>query len=232
MTEPQTTTALTSAAQPFGYHEMRITQGGKIRAWVDFALKFFEENEDKALVLHTLPAAKDKKPSTDSPMEVEPQDTPQPAQEPSAATEGKKKGISPSTVTIPRLISVVEIIKREYLRAMHARRAPELVGLYQYNEIGCLKEEGAATVGGQEGAEDRAKMLTDALSGNNVEIKKSPYMKVTLCRKELPALASRGATVQGPLKRKLSKSARGRLKKRQQKERVTGDQSENGIGRE
>jgi hypothetical protein len=23
-------------------HEMRITQGGKIRAWVEFALKFFE----------------------------------------------------------------------------------------------------------------------------------------------------------------------------------------------
>jgi hypothetical protein len=26
----------------FESHEMRITQGGKIRAWVDFALKFFE----------------------------------------------------------------------------------------------------------------------------------------------------------------------------------------------
>ena len=26
----------------FGTHEMRITQGGKIRAWVEFALKFFE----------------------------------------------------------------------------------------------------------------------------------------------------------------------------------------------
>lgn len=26
----------------FESHEMRITQGGKIRAWVDYALKFFE----------------------------------------------------------------------------------------------------------------------------------------------------------------------------------------------
>jgi hypothetical protein len=26
----------------FASHEMRITQGGKIRAWVEFALKFFE----------------------------------------------------------------------------------------------------------------------------------------------------------------------------------------------
>lgn len=26
----------------FTSHEMRITQGGKIRAWVEFALKFFE----------------------------------------------------------------------------------------------------------------------------------------------------------------------------------------------
>ena len=26
----------------FASHEIRITQGGKIRAWVEFALKFFE----------------------------------------------------------------------------------------------------------------------------------------------------------------------------------------------
>jgi len=26
----------------FTSHEMRITQGGKVRAWVEFALKFFE----------------------------------------------------------------------------------------------------------------------------------------------------------------------------------------------
>jgi hypothetical protein len=26
----------------FESHEMRITQGGKIRSWVEFALKFFE----------------------------------------------------------------------------------------------------------------------------------------------------------------------------------------------
>ncbi len=32
----------TGSSSEFAYHEMRITQGGKIRAWVEFALKFFE----------------------------------------------------------------------------------------------------------------------------------------------------------------------------------------------
>ena len=30
-------------------HEMRITQGGKIRAWVEFALKFFEARKSHSI---------------------------------------------------------------------------------------------------------------------------------------------------------------------------------------
>jgi hypothetical protein len=32
----------TGPSSEFASHEMRITQSGKIRAWVEFALKFFE----------------------------------------------------------------------------------------------------------------------------------------------------------------------------------------------
>ncbi|KAH9999207.1 hypothetical protein BJV74DRAFT_728054, partial [Russula compacta] len=192
-------------------HEVRITQGGKIRAWVEFALKFFEENEEKALVLHTLPGAiKSKKTEVAADDDKESREAPQ-------GTDGgnkEKKGrLSVSTITIPRLISVVEIIKREYLAAMNVKRSPDLVGLYQYNEMGSLENER-----GEDGEEDRVKTITEALSGTkNVRMERSPYMKITLCRKEVAGMKERGATSQAPLKRKLSKSAKGRLKKRVRK---------------
>jgi hypothetical protein len=76
------------------------------------------------------------------------------------ATNDKKKGLSPSTTTIPRLITVAEIIKREYLIAMDAKRMSGLEGLYQYNEIGCV-ENGVE----DEAGEDRLTMLAEALEG-------------------------------------------------------------------
>ena len=82
-------------------------------------------------------------------------------------TTKEKKGLSPSTTTIPRLITVAEIIKREYLLAMDAKRMPDLVGLYQYNQIGCIEKgvENEAEEEKDEDAEDRMKMLAEALEG-------------------------------------------------------------------
>ncbi|KAH8994806.1 hypothetical protein EDB92DRAFT_226626 [Lactarius akahatsu] len=196
----------------FETHEMRITQGGKIRAWVDYALKFFEENEEKALVLHTLPAT-NKGGSVKIGTGVDADDD----NETDIAMKDKKKGLSPSTITIPRLITVAEIIKREYLLAMDAKRLPDLVGLYQYNEMGCIENcvENEVDEERDEGAEDRMKMLAEALA--SIKIERTPYMKITLCRKELASMKNRDTTAQAPLKRKLSKSARGRLRKRQAK---------------
>ncbi|KAI0249852.1 hypothetical protein BJV78DRAFT_631968 [Lactifluus subvellereus] len=209
----------------FEAHEVRITQGGKIHAWVQFALKFFEENDEKALVLHTLPAAAkgNQKTETAAGDDDEPRNAPQSQQDTHLVKESDRKGLSPSTITIPRLISVVEIIKREYLAAMDATKSPSIVGLYQYNEMGCL-EDGTEEKSAGEGM---TMTITEALAGTrNVMTKRSPYMKVTLCRKELAGIQDRGATPQGPLKRKLSKSAKGRLKKRMRKERQ--GESENG----
>jgi len=202
----------------FESHEMRITQGGKIRAWVDFALKFFEENEEKALVLHTLPAANKGESMESGKTGVDAGDNDETLlqRENDTATKDKKKGLSPSTTTIPRLITVAEIIKREYLLAMDARRMSNLVGLYQYNEIGYIENgvENEADEEKDEGAEDRMDMLANALEGKNVKIERTPYMRITLCRKELASIKSGNTTAQAPLKRKLSKSAKGRLRKR------------------
>ncbi|KAN0120902.1 hypothetical protein V8E52_004171 [Russula decolorans] len=212
----------------FASHEMRITQGGKIRAWVEFSLKFFEarktpfhllssklikdtvtqENEEKALVLHTLPAATKGKSKENERGEV-----------------AETSGLSASTATIPRLITVVEIIKREYLAAMNAKRSPHLVGLFQYNEMGSLEDrvENEREEEGEESAGDRMKMITEALAGSkNVQLAKTPYMKVTLCRKELAGMKDGGATAQVALKRKMSRSAKGRAKKAARKASENG----------
>jgi len=209
----------------FESHEIRITQGGKIQLWVDYALKFFEENEEKALVLHTLPAANNGGDIKSGKMvDAGDSDEAQLQQENDIATKDKKRGLSPSTLVIPRLITVAEIIKREYLLAMDTKRMPNLVGLYQYNEIGCI-ENGVDNEADEEkdvGAEDRMKMLAEALEGKNMKIEKRPYMRITLCRKELAGMKSRDTTAQAPLKRKLSRSAKGRLRKRQGKEAENG----------
>jgi hypothetical protein len=111
------------------------------------------------LVLHTLPKGKskeDKRTETAAGDNDEPQDAP-----PDTLKDDTKRGLSSATSTIPRLISVVEIIKREYLVGLDVKKAPNLVGLYQYNEMGCLEEEEER----EERGEDRIKMITEALSG-------------------------------------------------------------------
>ena len=119
-----------------------------------------QENEEKALVLHTLPAA-------NKLVDAGNGDETQLWQETDTAANDRKRGLPLSTVTIPRLITVAEIIKREYLLAMDAKRMPDLVGLYQYNEIGCIENgvENEANEENDEGTDDRSKMLAEALEG-------------------------------------------------------------------
>ena len=50
--------------------------------------------------------------------------------------------MAPSTTLIPRLVSVVEIIKREYVKKLDPALAEKgcLAGLHQYNEVGALED--------------------------------------------------------------------------------------------
>ena len=109
-----------------------------------------------------------------------------------------------STVTIPRLISVVEIVKREHLERLKARRSSSLAGVHQYNEIGALEDLPSSRPPSPD--------VTEMLSGSkyvassvflskvcadrvhSVRIKKTVFMKVTLSRKRLQHLLDRGAT--------------------------------------
>ncbi|KAI0035501.1 hypothetical protein K488DRAFT_23524, partial [Vararia minispora EC-137] len=164
---------------------------------------------DRALVLHTIPPEDSSKNTG-----VEKEKTAEPAPVPSSSK-------MPTAVqAISKLISVVEIIKRQYLASLVDTGG--LVGLHQYNQLGCLEElEDHGAAAAVEMDEDmRAQEITELLSGTkNVRIKRTPYMRVTLSVHEIPSLAADDspATAQPPAKRCLSKSAKGRLKKRLKK---------------
>jgi len=133
-----------------------------------------QDNEERALVLHTLPLAAGGKSKENGKNEVaasegnEPREAPQLPQGTDAIKKETRSGLSASTTTIPRLITVVEIIKREYLAAMNARRSPQIVGLFQYNEVGSLEDQVGNEKGGEgeENAGDRMKMIAEALTGS------------------------------------------------------------------
>ncbi len=204
-------------------------------------------------MLHTLPAAKGKAPALPGePGATEPAGEAAPA---GGEKRGKWEGLHTSLATIPRLVTVVEIIKREYLKTLDPAlaEAGSLSGLHQYNEIGDLEEAGYVERAGDE-EQERIEALALALQGRNQYVltifptsactdecvrsakqKKIAFMRVTLCRKKIPELIGRGATYafslfppttvslfprdrhQEPAVRKLSKSARARLKKKGRK---------------
>ena len=117
------------------------------------------------LTLHTLPA--EPAGSLQSPSDVGRGEVSinTPALQPST----KKEGIPNSTHLIPRLISVAEIIKREYLKKLDTSVADDngcLSGLHQYNELGTLLPSGSGD-DVVDCEERRAQEISRALSGKN-----------------------------------------------------------------
>lgn len=92
------------------------------------------------------------------------------AVEDSPSTDPPKPSKPPScTHNIPRLLSVTEIIKREYLASLEPSFTT-LVGLHQYNYLGFLEgpEINESTIGGGDGDEEkRAEEIIRVLSGKN-----------------------------------------------------------------
>lgn len=127
-------------------HQIRITSHGKIRAWVEFALNHLSVCSSIFMRIMYGPIFLQNNPETPLSLHTLPTDP------------LKGRG---STMTIPRLISVVEIIKREYLAALDINRSTSLRGLHQYNEIGCFDQEKSTT------DDDRTQALAVALEGKN-----------------------------------------------------------------
>ncbi|KAG2145226.1 hypothetical protein DEU56DRAFT_789536 [Suillus clintonianus] len=126
---------------------------------------------------------------------------------------------SPADVTqstIPRLISVVEILKREYLKTLDVSSG-QLTGLHQYNELQWERRGEIPAEG-----EDRASSIARALEGkNHPKLTLTPYMKVTLCTKALEGMhEKKDVTYQTPQTRRLSKNTKARLKKKALKQQT------------
>ena len=120
------------------------------------------------MILHTLPTRKGKEPATEEQVE-----------EPGAVTDlgpavvpagkdGKQGRLHTSMSTIPRLVSVVEIIKREYVKKLDPALAEKgcLAGLHQYNEVGAL-EDLSDEQDKEQTEEDRRAAIIHALQSKN-----------------------------------------------------------------
>lgn len=154
---------------------LRITRHGKLRFWVKKALDFFEVRS----VAHAPP----KHPTLAQ-------------SHPSRPLVLYSPPADVSASTIARLVSVVEIIKREYLKGRDVSTG-DASGLHQYNQL-LFEERGRIPVEG----DDRSDALHLALDGrsqcvtrwccgvadsNCHSVKQSfaPHMKITLSTKAI-----------------------------------------------
>ncbi|CAG8762446.1 16634_t:CDS:2, partial [Acaulospora colombiana] len=132
------------------------------------------ENPGATLVMHTLPLEKgpviDEKVDEDGPSR-------------------KRRKLASPVEDIPRLISVVEIVKREYSKSaskLSRGSSPSGPALHQYNLLGCLstKEEN----------EQQDELLAALDRKNYVQRTGTPYMKIYLSTRIQEDLEKDGAT--------------------------------------
>lgn len=84
------------------------------------------------------------------------------------AAKPKSEKMHPSLALIPRLVSVVEIIKREYVKMLDPALAEKgtVSGLHQYNELGELSVSTADAGEDEDDAEkERLENLATMLQG-------------------------------------------------------------------
>ncbi|KAL1685540.1 hypothetical protein GGG16DRAFT_66087, partial [Schizophyllum commune] len=118
-----------------------------------------------------------------------------------------------STVAMSRLISVAEIVKREYLTELDKKKSTRLNGLHQYNFIGYTDGALSSDKGkGKEKEVSRPEAILDALSGSKYIVQRQlPWMSITL---SIEPLTGQAGSYQQPLPRNLTKSAKTRAKQR------------------
>ncbi|KAH6903919.1 hypothetical protein BKA70DRAFT_1566264 [Coprinopsis sp. MPI-PUGE-AT-0042] len=196
--------------------DIRITSHGKIKTFVSSALNHLQKSGTIPVVLHTLPSSQTQAPKT-----------------------GESSTKLPASVAVvPRLLTVVEIIKREFMKRLAEEKSARMKGLHQYNEVGILEDlpveddtmevEGTEE-SGEEKARKRSEQIVQLLSGNHVKQIQTPYMRVTLSLYEVSGLVDRGATYQPPKTRKISKAAKSRARKRARKEEAGAGEASAGA---
>ncbi|WVQ67876.1 uncharacterized protein L199_006081 [Kwoniella botswanensis] len=174
-------------------YKMRITSGGSISSFVDFAINFLNVNPHTPLVLHTLPP-------------------PQPNQKNTEAGPSTTNKYSTTLLTcttnISRLISVVEIIKRSYIEQLRSSSNDSKTkgkgkmrmskGIWQYTESALYHPpvpdpgtESEEAMGGEMNGLERV------LKGKlRPKMTHHPYLTITLSTIPLGLEQKRNVTVQ------------------------------------
>ncbi|KAK4686428.1 hypothetical protein P7C73_g3700, partial [Tremellales sp. Uapishka_1] len=196
-------------------HEMRIAPSGSMQNYIKFALNFLSENPKRPLVLHTMPPSESSKGPTAS-IALAPPTTP-------TSLPTSTSTLHPSTLSTPRLISIVEIIKRDYMTDLslleNGKGKNRADGLWQYTESGLLSPSSVRPE--QDGRTD----LERVLSGKTKpKMTHQPYLKITLSTRPLGLEKQRNVTCQYVMIRrrrpKASKAAPGE----------TGEETESAKG--
>ncbi|ORX36866.1 hypothetical protein BD324DRAFT_627488 [Kockovaella imperatae] len=216
----------------FQSHSMRITSGGSIHSYVRFALKHLKDNPAIPLVLHTLPSNLPSSPSststkksrtkarTESSVQAAGPDQQAQAQAPVTGDADVNVGsvsskmspsratssLHPCTLTVPRLISVVELIKRQYLleldKSGKGKGKHRATGLWQYTQSGLLSDSADRD---QAGGPNRLKSdafkdpeaLKRVLEGSTrPKMRHRPYLKITLSTRPLDLEKQKNTTCQ------------------------------------
>ncbi|KAG8908334.1 hypothetical protein FRB99_007260 [Tulasnella sp. 403] len=190
-------------------HLLRVGSGSKMKALVKWSIQFLLDNPRRPLTLHTL-----------SPAES--------AFVASGMSRHNRDVVTSKNVSLTaRLISIVEIIKREYPKALRAQtkqsdpiKVLDIVTLYQYNEVKCFED--VESQGGTAAVEpvSREEEIMSAFKGKkHLPVKRTPYMRITLCGRPLPMYEAKGATPQVSNSR-LTKIQRVRAAKRAAKKQT------------
>ncbi|GJJ08664.1 hypothetical protein Clacol_002883 [Clathrus columnatus] len=181
------------------------------------------ENPSRPLVLHTLPT-KGKGKGKEIDLKDKEAERVGSQQEQLHENESerptKQRKFPASVATIPRLITIAEITKRQYVDWARKRVNPDKsivpdelrIGLHQYNELETLEELELEN----NSIEDNN--LIRALSGKNYPKKElTPHLRITLSVSALPESKLQGATYQAPDPFIKSKSARARERRKEKK---------------
>lgn len=126
-----------------------------------------------------MPAPPKPKAPEEEPIEPDAAINAQDSTKPTKDAVSKPQALSPATLCIPRLLSVVEIIKREYVKLLKANRSEASVGLHQYNRLAHLEQPAIAS------EEERAAAIARALDGKSLLV---PLQHILKCSENLTAI--------------------------------------------